>query len=188
METLALVVLFANFALAWSLPRIFFRKDGRLNRNWALTALPFGVAPVLLVLAYAGVLSTLPLPAGLQQLLRVGGLALSVGSIALIYWTLRTHETPLSLWHQENDAPASIVTDGPYALMRHPFYTAFLMALAATMMCSPQVGTILTFAYGVGVMNSTAAREEARLAASEFGAEYAAYRDRTPRFIPRGRR
>ena len=100
-------------------------------------------------------------------------------------WTVRTHEVPLSLWHQDNDAPESLVTSGPYALMRHPFYAAFLLAMGGTLCAAPSGALVLVFGYGVAAMNLTAAREERRLAASSFGAEYEDYMKRTPRFVPR---
>jgi protein-S-isoprenylcysteine O-methyltransferase Ste14 len=111
----------------------------------------------------------------------------SLASIGLICFTLGTHRVPISLWHQNNDAPQRIVTFGAYRCMRHPFYGAFLLALLAAFLCSPQSGTALTFAYGAIILNYTAAHEEVRLQTSQFGDEYKAYILQTGRFWPKWR-
>ncbi|HEY2981604.1 MAG TPA: hypothetical protein VGJ22_10515, partial [Anaerolineales bacterium] len=67
----------------------------------------------------------------------------------------------------------------------HPFYTAFLLALLAALLLCPSLGTLATMVYGLLALNFTAAREERRLRASEFGQEYLAYMQRTGRFWPK---
>jgi protein-S-isoprenylcysteine O-methyltransferase Ste14 len=105
-------------------------------------------------------------------------------SVALLFLRLGTHRVPLALWHQENDAPASIVTHGAYARIRHPFYAAFLLAFVAAVALFPHLGTVLPLCYAAIRLNATAAREERRLAASEFGDAYREYLARTGRFLP----
>jgi protein-S-isoprenylcysteine O-methyltransferase Ste14 len=77
------------------------------------------------------------------------------------------------------------VTIGPYALVRHPFYCAFLLMLAASAAALPHIATLLLLTGGVIQLNRTAAREERRLLASELGAEYETYMRYTHRFVPR---
>jgi protein-S-isoprenylcysteine O-methyltransferase Ste14 len=183
-NTLALLFVLGNFTLAWLLPLIFFRRDGRLNLMWALTALPFAVGPTLLCLAYFGIVATFPLPAAAVTGLQIAAIALAGLSAGLILWTIRTHEVPLSLWHQDRDEPVGIVTRGPYALFRHPFYVAFIVAALAALAAAPQLGLVICLVYAVAILNYTAAKEERRLLASEHGAEYAAYMKRSGRFWP----
>jgi len=109
----------------------------------------------------------------------------SVASIALIFYTLGTHRIPISLWHQENDAPVHIVTYGAYSRIRHPFYASFILGLLGALIFCPHYGTLYTFLHGLVVLNITAAKEERRLSESEFGAEYQEYIQRTGRFLPR---
>ena len=85
----------------------------------------------------------------------------SVASIALIAFTLGTHRHRLALWHQTNDAPEHLVTYGAIRRLRHPFYTAFLLALLAALLACPHVGTAATL--WPGYYNYTAAQEEQRL-------------------------
>jgi protein-S-isoprenylcysteine O-methyltransferase Ste14 len=186
MTTAALVVLLLDLAFIAALPKIFFRADGRLNVMWFVTAGPFAVCAVVLLLHAAGVLGpAMTMTPALAAVHESVGVALAIGSIALIAYTLGTHRAPLALWHQTDDAPSGIVTHGAYARIRHPFYAAFLLGLAGAAIALPHPGTAIAFVYGVAILNATAAREERRLLASSFGAEYRAYVDRTGRFLPR---
>ena len=180
-----------NFSLIGILPRIFFKKGGRLHWKWWLTAVPFILSPLFLLSSFFGIILPITgyyvetwssLYAIMSFPLWIG---LSVGSIFLIAFTLGTHRAPVSLWHQEKDTPGQIVTYGAYARIRHPFYAAFLLTLLGAFLFCPHLGTLFCFVYGFLIMNTTAAREERRLLASEFGSEYAAYMKRSGRFWPR---
>lgn len=182
----ALTLLLADFALIALLPRIFFKK-GSFNLRWILTGAPYFLSAIALVLAYTGHLGRLPGTSQrhLAMALEVLGVVLAFGSACLMGFVLGTHQKPLALWHQDDDAPEHIVTHGAYARIRHPFYTSFLLALTGALCVSPTIGTVATLAYGAIAMTVTAKREEGRLAASEFGEEYKAYMQRTGRFFPR---
>jgi protein-S-isoprenylcysteine O-methyltransferase Ste14 len=178
-------LLLLNLLYIGILPRIFFRKDGRLGPMWWATAAPF-IATAACLIAHlpgaqqAAVSAAYPL-AALRELAAV---TLSALSIALISLALGTHRVPVSLWHQETDAPQVLVTVGAYRRIRHPFYAAFLLVLAAAFLHLPQPLTLAAFGYGWAMLNATAMREERRLAAA-FGAQYRAYMARTGRFFPK---
>jgi len=177
-----------NLALIGLLPLVFFRRDGQFNLMWWLTAAPFFLCAAILITTLAGRLTPLVgYGTRLGRLLECLAVPCSLASIGLICFTLGTHCVPLSLWHQDNDAPQSLVTFGAHRRIRHPFYGAFLLALLGAFLFSPQHGTALTFAYGAVILHYTAAREEARLQASQFGDEYKAYMLQTGRFWPKWR-
>jgi len=179
-------MLLLDMAFVGLLPRLFFRRDGSYNLMWFVTAAPFFAAPVFIALQAAGIWTPIALGGPeVRTALEVASLPLVAGSIALIAFTIGTHRVPLSLWHQENDAPKSIVTYGAYARIRHPFYASFLLGLLAVVLAAPHASTIATLVYGFVILDRTAAREEARLSSSAFGAEYRAYVARTGRFFPR---
>ena len=178
-----LVVLLADFAAIGLLPRVFFKR-GSLTAGWWLTALPFFCCPAFLVAAAAAGWHSW-LGTGLPSAVAASaGGVLAVLSAALLAMTLGTHRVPLALWHQDDDAPASIVTYGAYTRIRHPFYASFLLALTAAAVLFPHLGTVLPLCYAIVRLNMTAAREERRLSASKFGGEYRAYVARTGRFLP----
>lgn len=186
MNEAVFLIYLVNFMFIGLLPQIFFKKDGRFNLMWWLTASPFLLCTLFLILSFSGYIPRFTgngnnLARGLEFV----SVLFSAASIALIFLTLGTHRIPIALWHQDDDAPKHIVTYGAYRWIRHPFYASFLLALLGALVFCPQWGTLLTFAEGFLILNLTAAREERRLCASEFGAEYGEYMRRTGRFWPR---
>ena len=186
MNDSVLLLYLLNFMLVGSLPLVFFKQGGRLTRLWWLTASPFILCPLFLTASYFGVIVPV---AGYgtfwSHLLELISILVSVGSIALITFTAGTHRIPIALWHQENEAPNSIVTYGAYRWVRHPLYAAFLLAFLGAVIFCPQEGTLFSFLYAFLVLNFTAAREEERLRASEFGLVYEEYARHTGRFWPK---
>jgi protein-S-isoprenylcysteine O-methyltransferase Ste14 len=173
-----------NFGLIAALPRIFF-KSGRFTLLWWLTASPFFLSGVAIA---ASLLGLLPLFLGSST--PAGRIASAVATLAyaaalaLIGFTLGTHRIPVSLWHQVDDPPQHIVTWGAYAYIRHPFYASFLLTLTGSLLLAPNWGTLAACLAGLVMLNATAAREERRLSASEFGEEYRRYLEHTGRFFP----
>lgn len=173
-----------NLVLIGLLPRIFFDPRGRRNAMWWATAAPFFGAGAVLVLCYLGIWQPWCPPSALA-IGEVVAVPFACASIGLIAFTIGTHRVPLALWHQEDDAPRSIVTYGAYKHIRHPFYTAFLVALGGTLIAVPHPGTLACFVYAALMLDFTARGEERRLSNSEFGDEYRGYLARTGRFLPR---
>jgi len=182
----ALLLILLNLLYIGLLPRVFFRRNGRLNLMWWATAAPFLACATYFVAALWGVAQPLPhAGTALGAWLELASVPVAAASITLISYTLGTHRTPLALWHQDEDAPSALVTHGAYRRIRHPFYAAFLLALLAACIHSPHPVTLLALACGCAMLNATAAREERRLANSPFGASYRQYRERTGRFLPK---
>lgn len=179
-----LVQLLIAFAAIGALPLLFFRR-GRFNLRWLATAMPFFVTPVLLTAAATGELPRWALPAAASGLVDVLATLCASAAIVIISMTVTVHRVPLSLWHQDDDAPAEIVTRGPYRYVRHPFYSAFLLVLLAAFLAWPQPLTLLLLLYGCAALAVTAAREERRLSRSELGEAYRRYALHTGRFFPR---
>jgi len=174
------------YGVMYALPYIFFKSDGRMNAKWWLTGSPFGVSLLIILLGQKGFVTPLvDRTSALGQWLEVAAVPFAAFSIALQCATMATHRIPLALWHQQNDAPKSIVTWGPYGKVRHPFYVAFLMLQIGSVLVFPHWGTLAAFAASLIGLTLTASREERRLLASQFGTEYADYLKRTGRFVPR---
>lgn len=175
-----------NLGLIGLLPIVFFRRDGRLNRAWFATAAPFFFCAGILLLGLTGVLqASIVAGAFLDYAMQLLAIVLAVASITLIGLTMGVHRVPLALWHQQNDAPAEIVTWGPYARIRHPFYTSFLLALVGSVMAFPHYLTLAALLYAGIALTLTARGEEHRLLASKFGLQYRKYHRHTGRFLPR---
>ena len=78
-------------------------------------------------------------------------------------------------------------TTGPYAVTRHPIYTGMLGMLLGSVGVAGLGRWVAVFALAVVLVVIKAGAEE-RLLAETFGAEYAAYRARTPWLVPGVRR
>ncbi|MCI0504569.1 MAG: isoprenylcysteine carboxylmethyltransferase family protein [Gammaproteobacteria bacterium] len=191
MDKTALLLLTANFLLVALLPVVFFRRDGKFTLMWFVTAAPWGIAPVLFIAQYFGVWTQPLIDTGSVFYAWMSGIGslLNVLSIGLITMTIGTHRIPLALWHQnpQHDTPSCIVTWGSYKRIRHPFYSAFIMAFIACILIAPHWSLALLGLYTTLMLNYTAAKEEGRLATEQgrFGEEYREYIKRTGRFFPR---
>jgi protein-S-isoprenylcysteine O-methyltransferase Ste14 len=147
-------------------------EAGRLG--WALVAGQFALLGGLaLELRHLG-----SAPGGLRALGVVMALAgvLAIGlASSRLGPDLRAHPAP--------GAEATLRTDGPYRLVRHPIYSGLILfavglaAIAATALAAALVGTLV-------LLLSYKMRLEERLLAARFR-DYEAYARRTPRLIPR---
>ncbi|MEP9351595.1 isoprenylcysteine carboxylmethyltransferase family protein [Xanthobacter sp. KR7-225] len=116
--------------------------------------------------------------------LRIAGGTLAAMGLALDLWSVvalhraRTNILP----HRAADR---LVTGGPYALSRNPIYLGnTLLVLGLGLALANGWLMVAAFTAAVATDRLAARREEAHLAA-RFGAEFAAYRARVPRWIGR---
>lgn len=191
MEKSTLLILTLNFLYVALLPVVFFRRDGKFTLMWAVTAAPWGIAPVIFITQYYGIWTQPLLDINSSAYSIMSGIAtvLNLASIALISLTIGGHRIPLALWHQNpgDDAPGAIVTWGSYKYIRHPFYSAFILAFVACAMISPHWTIFLLAAYTFLLLNYTANKEEKRLSSEpgSMGEEYREYIKHTGRFFPK---
>jgi protein-S-isoprenylcysteine O-methyltransferase Ste14 len=184
-DTTLLILSLATFTLVCLLPFIFFKKDGRFNLMWCLTASPYVIYPIILILGHLKIISPILLYSEkINEVLLLAAPLLYILSLITMALTLGTHRIPLALWHQDNDAPKSIITFGAYAKFRHPFYTSFILALIAGVMTFPYWASIAVTAAAISLLTITAKKEERKLSNSQFGTEYKSYMQRTGRFFP----
>jgi len=78
----------------------------------------------------------------------------------------------------------TVAMGGPYSLVRHPQYAAFISIMFGFLLQWPTLLTVLMFPILVFMYVRLAKREEGEALAG-FGEEYGRYRDRTPAFFPR---
>lgn len=88
---------------------------------------------------------------------------------------LRAHPAPA--------AAATLRTDGPYRFVRHPIYSGLLLGACGLALAASTARALATLC-ALAALLSVKARFEERLLAARFPA-YAAYAQRTPRFVPR---
>jgi methanethiol S-methyltransferase len=76
-----------------------------------------------------------------------------------------------------------VATGGPYALIRHPQYVAFVAIMIGFLLQWPTLLTLVMFPFLAGMYAYLAEREEGEMEA-RYGEEYLRYARRTSRFIP----
>ena len=77
-----------------------------------------------------------------------------------------------------------LVTDGPYAVVRHPQYSGLLLMIVGALVQWPTLVTVV-MAPVLAVTYVRLARREERALRQRFGSAYAQYEARTPPFLPR---
>src|SRR5574341_2186461 len=85
-----------------------------------------------------------------------------------------------TLIHRAKDA---LVTNGPYARVRHPQYSGLFLVMIGMLIQWPTIITALMFPVLISVYYRLSKREEEEMIKA-FGDEYRRYRDKTPMFIP----
>lgn len=104
----------------------------------------------------------------LSDVLIFGGLVLLGSAWRVLYMAQRNHRLAVS---------------GPYAWVRHPQYTGFVIIMAGFLLQWPTLITMIMFPILVAMYVRLARREEREVMA-EFGETYARYASTTPAFFP----
>jgi protein-S-isoprenylcysteine O-methyltransferase Ste14 len=104
----------------------------------------------------------------LSNIFIVGGLFLLGSAWEVLYKAQRSH---------------TLAKSGPYARVRHPQYTAFIIIMIGFLIQWPTLLTLIMFPILV-FMYVRLAHQEEQDALAEFGEEYARYTAETPAFSP----
>jgi protein-S-isoprenylcysteine O-methyltransferase Ste14 len=155
----------------------WFRKaNDRTPAKVGLTACAVACAVVQLV-----VISRSHPPSALFLAAGVGLYLLAHG---VYWWSLAAHGGKRPAFALVPVRPTFLTESGPYRLVRHPIYTAYLLAWLAGPVIAAEPWLLLT-TLGMFLLHYHAARQEERLfAQSELAAAYEAYRGRTGMFLP----
>ncbi|MGH7325607.1 MAG: methyltransferase family protein [Candidatus Rokuibacteriota bacterium] len=105
-------------------------------------------------------------------LMVVGGLLILAGTLSLRI-----------AWRMLYRASGELVTHGPYAVVRHPQYSALFLIIVGALVQWPTIPTLLMAPALIVAYVRLAWREEREMEA-QFGAAYWGYRRRVPGFIP----
>ncbi|MDH4581589.1 isoprenylcysteine carboxylmethyltransferase family protein [Pseudomonas sp. BN415] len=105
----------------------------------------------------------------LSNVLTLGGFWLLAASWRVLYQAQRS---------------GALALDGPYARIRHPQYVGFVLIMFGFLLQWPTLITLIMFPILL-VMYALLAKSEERDMTARFGADYLAYRERTPAFLPR---
>jgi protein-S-isoprenylcysteine O-methyltransferase Ste14 len=82
-----------------------------------------------------------------------------------------------------DDRPTALVTDGPFAHVRNPIYTAMLLALGGAALVTPAWATVIGWP-AAALLIGVQTRLEERHLLSQHGEAYRAWAARVGRFLP----
>lgn len=123
------------------------------------------------------------------ELLTAWGVAIGcaglIASLILFEWARRTIRGRHFSYIFSSDTPDFICTDGPYAFIRNPFYVSYLLAMISTAVMMPTLFRAAIVAAMMIYFTAAAMWEERKFARSALATEYARYKARTGRFLPR---
>ena len=115
----------------------------------------------------------------------IAAVALLAISITLYEWArhaIRGRRFGVALG---DHVPEELCESGPYRLIRHPLYLAYLVAYLAALVAIPHWITLGTLAAAVALFTYAARSDEATIATSALATDYAAYRQRAGMFWPK---
>jgi protein-S-isoprenylcysteine O-methyltransferase Ste14 len=110
--------------------------------------------------------------------LLVGTTVALILAYVFIIWALLTLKRSFSVFPEARQ----LIRHGPYGLVRHPLYAAYIMTYAAVSLPRLSLLAVLLAAIGIGAEMWRARFEESVL--QKAFPEYAAYAAETPRFLP----
>ena len=165
---------FASFV--WAVKALFAKKEARNTRMaalslagfsfflWQVTELAFGTAP----------------PARF----RLVAIALYLASAALFWWSVPYARAMMLNIAFTATEPWSVLRDGPYRHIRHPFYTSYALYWLAGACATGNAWYLLALVCMGWFYLSAANQEEREFLQSPVREDYTAYCDTTRRFIP----
>ncbi len=186
----------------FGLTRIYYRRKATKSRraqseepaktepirNWAYTAISISILGMLI--AYLLYLLIPPwilwFPLPFPLFLRWFGVILGFSAIPLLVWT---HRTLGLYWSAELEIQDRhlLITTGPYARIRHPMYSAFIIFTLGTVFLASNLFVTL-FGLLVCIMLYPISKQEDQMLLNEFGDQYHDYMKSTGRFFPRIRK
>jgi protein-S-isoprenylcysteine O-methyltransferase Ste14 len=157
------------------------RGSGKSGRNWLIVGGSLIVAVVLFLqpVLWPGLSFVTDAWWGLA--LQLFGLLLFLGAAALNYWA-RKHLGIFYVQGSEVQEKHQLIDTGPYALVRHPLFTAYFMIIIGMVCCNPSVFTLALLVGVYFYLNMWMRKDETILARELPG--YEAYMARTSRFMP----
>ena len=182
-STCAMLLLACLSSFVWGMRRFFIRPAGS-NTGMQVTkicGLLFSVLHFALIVSQ-GV--TPPAGGFAIMALYVVATMLYASSLFLFWWSVYTNRAkPLSAVFSP-DLPMHFVSHGPYAWIRHPFYTSYLLTWLAGVVATGHLWLLSTVLVMVTIYWRAALLEEKKFFQTALASLYAGYKSRTGLFAP----
>lgn len=162
-------------AYIWSV-RNHFVSDKMPPGAWIISLSVSASTILMLVLTWA-----MPQP----LFAHIAGLAIQLCSLWLFYAAIKASRKARLRFVFDPEHPHSLVNEGPYRFVRHPFYVSYSIFWFGWAVATWSVWAIPSVIILLWLYISAARMEERNFAASSLSADYAEYSRRTGFFLPR---
>jgi protein-S-isoprenylcysteine O-methyltransferase Ste14 len=116
---------------------------------------------------------------------QIVGIAVMVASLALFWAAVRASREAKLRFAFDEALPRSLVTIGPYAQIRHPFYTSYLLFWIGWGIAVWSIWALIPILVMAALYTVAARYEENLLGDSDMATAYAEYRQRAGMFWPK---
>ena len=144
--------------------------------RWSNVPVPEPHVAAIVAAAALHVVLPLRIPLALGTRLALAGPMLAAG-IGLAAWAVA------SAGDADVESDSALVTGGAYALTRNPMYVGWSASVLALALATGSAWLLAAWVAAVRALDRETDAEESRLL-EHFGAAYATYRDRVPRYLP----
>jgi protein-S-isoprenylcysteine O-methyltransferase Ste14 len=180
--TLLTIVLF--YLMDFALIRRYDKKRqaSGSGRSWDFTFFIFLMVAILVLQPILLPVLSFRTTALWGLVIQIIGVFVILIALALHMWS-RAHLQQFYAERVEVQPEHKVIDTGPYGLMRHPVITSFFGIATGLFLINPSLPTLAALLYTIWDFTRAAKQEEELLSQTLPG--YAAYANRTPRFLPR---
>ena len=115
----------------------------------------------------------------------VAGTMMYTGAVLIFLSAIEAaNRTRLQRAFVDHPLPDRLITDGPYRLVRHPFYLGYLVCALAPVIAIDNIAMVVVSAAMIAITVAAAFREEGVWLASPRADAYREYQRRTGMFLP----
>jgi len=160
---------------AWSM-RAHFESQGMSSGAMVISAVVMCTAIFFLAILWIG---------SQPALAQIGGFVLELASSALFWWAISTSRKARLRFAFAPDKPHSLLTEGPYRYVRHPFYTCYIIFWIGWGIATWSIWAVVPVAGIVAIYVIAALDEEKKFSGTMLAGAYESYRTQAGLFWPR---
>ena len=162
-------------SLIWARFRFFTVNRGTARWN----ALAYDIAVAMQIITTLYHLFYDPVVPTFVYFLSLVGYSLSLG---LFWWSISSAK---ALDFAFSDSVGRIITTGPFAVVRHPFYFSYIVVWSSSTLLFNSLILWITLLYLIAFYYLSARKEERVILDSKYSREYGNYIDAVGMFLPR---
>nr|WP_246437905.1 isoprenylcysteine carboxylmethyltransferase family protein [Prosthecobacter vanneervenii] len=115
---------------------------------------------------------------------QIAAVVMGFASLTLFFWSYRQHGTQVPGRVFSPDVPARIITSGPYARVRHPIYSAYLLFMLGLVVGAQSAEAAVLWLLLAVTYRRAARQEDELLSGSAHADFYRRYMQQSGRLLP----